>query len=94
MAPSFSKTPVSRRGFVRASATAGAGLVIVPRHVLGGPGHRAPSDTLNIAHIGVGGMGSGDVRGMANEGENIYALCDVDENQAAGSWDAFPRAKR
>ena len=37
---------------------------------------RAPSDKLNVACIGVGGMGESDVKGMA--GENIYALCDVD----------------
>ena len=84
----------SRRDFVRASGAAGLGLTIVPSRVLGGPRHRAPSDTLNVAHIGAGGMGGGDVRGMARVGENIYALCDVDERQAANSWSAFPRAKR
>jgi predicted dehydrogenase len=94
MPPSLPNDQVSRRGFVRTSAAAGAGLAIVPRHVLGGPRYRAPSDTLNVAHIGVGGMGGGDVRGIANTGENIYALCDVDENQASGSWGAFPQAKR
>ena len=34
-----------------------AGLAIVPRHVLG-RGFTAPSDTLNIAAVGVGGMGA------------------------------------
>ena len=94
MTPSVPNTPFSRRGFVQTTAAAGAGLAIVPAHVLGGPRHRAPSDTLNVAHIGVGGMGGGDVRGIAEQGENIYALCDVDENMAAGSWSAFPQAKR
>jgi predicted dehydrogenase len=68
--------------------------MIVPRRVLGGPGHTAPSDTLNVACIGVGGMGRSDVRGMANAGENIYALCDVDEHQAQTSYSAYPQAKR
>ncbi|MCG8469160.1 MAG: Gfo/Idh/MocA family oxidoreductase [Gemmatimonadetes bacterium] len=84
---------LSRRSFVRATATAGAGFSIVPAHVLGRTG-RPPSDTLNVAHIGVGGMGGADVAGMADVGENIYALCDVDENQAARSWGAHPSAKR
>lgn len=84
----------SRRGFVQTTAAAGAGLMIVPRRVLGGPRHRAPNDTLNVAHIGVGGMGRSDVRGMSEAGENIYALCDVDEHMAAGAWSAFPQAKR
>jgi predicted dehydrogenase len=84
----------SRRQFVRTSSVAGAGFTIMPRHVFGGPKYRAPSDTLNVAHIGVGGMGRGDVQGMANVGENIYALCDVDDNQASSAWSAFPQAKR
>lgn len=93
--PAPSPNPeLSRRGFVQTAAAASAGFAIVPGHVLGGPRHRAPSDTLNVAHIGVGGMGGGDVRGIASTGENIYALCDVDENMAAGSWSAFPGAKR
>jgi hypothetical protein len=49
---------ISRRGFVGGVAAA-AGLLIVPRHVLGGPGYQAPSDTVNIATVGwVHGMGS------------------------------------
>src|SRR5207244_12856733 len=69
-----------------------AGLfTIVPRHVLG-HGMRAPSDTLSVACIGVGGMGKNDVKGM--EGENIYALCDVDLKAAEDSFQAYPKAKR
>lgn len=67
-------------------------FTIVPRHVLGGPGYRAPSDTLNVACIGVGGMGRNDVRGIA--GENVYALCDVDWARAEDAFTTYPRAKR
>ncbi len=87
----MSKDELSRRRFVGHLA-AGASFTIVPRHVLGGPGFRAPSDTLNVACIGVGGMGRTDVRGMSVE--NIYALCDVDDNSAANAFNAHPRAKR
>lgn len=83
---------VPRRTFVGQLAAAGAAFHIVPRHVLGGPRYRAPSDTLNVACIGVGGMGANDVQGMS--GENIYALCDVDDNRAARSYNAHPQAKR
>jgi hypothetical protein len=31
--------------------------MIVPRHVLGGVGYNAPSDTVNFALIGAGGGG-------------------------------------
>ncbi len=90
----MARDPYSRRSFVRTTAAAGAGFSIVPAHVLGGPFHRAPSDTLNVAHIGVGGMGRGDVNGMSEAGENTFALCDVDERMAAASWSRFPAAKQ
>ncbi len=83
---------ISRRKFV-GDVGAGVAFAIVPRHVLG-RGRRAPSDTVNVACIGVGGMGANDVKGVAKAGANIYALCDVDEHQGAASFTAFPKAKR
>lgn len=84
----------SRRSFIKASATALAGFYFVPRHVLGGPGFVAPSDRLRVAGIGVGGMGSGDVRGVFNSGKvDFIALCDVDDTRAKGSVEAHPKAK-
>lgn len=67
---------LSRRNFIAGTALAATGLMIVPRHVLGGTGFTAPSDRLNIAGIGVGGMGGQNMLALA--GENIVALCDVD----------------
>jgi predicted dehydrogenase len=67
---------VSRRSFVGQAATLAAGITIVPRHVLGGPGYRAPSDTLNVAIVGAGGMGMANWSQLL--GENVVALCDVD----------------
>jgi predicted dehydrogenase len=49
---------VSRRDFLGSSALA-AGLLIVPRHVLGGPGETPPSQKLGGALIGCGGRGPG-----------------------------------
>jgi predicted dehydrogenase len=88
----MSEGKLSRRAAVQRIAGAGAALTIVPRHVLGGPGYQAPSDLLNIACIGVGGKGFSDVRGVS--GENIYALCDVDDERAARSFDQYPQARR
>jgi len=82
---------IPRRAFV-GDVAAAAAFTIVPRHVLG-RGFTPPSDKLNIACIGVGGMGANDVRGVGKT-ENIYALCDVDDKQAAQSVAAFPKAKR
>ncbi|MCU0649751.1 MAG: Gfo/Idh/MocA family oxidoreductase [Gemmatimonadaceae bacterium] len=82
----------SRRDFVSTAAALGAGVMIVPRHVLGGPGYIAPSDKLRVACIGVGGMGRNDVRGM--ESETIVALCDVDWSMAGDAFQSYPQARR
>src|SRR5688572_18918663 len=66
---------ISRRKFVTTVAATGAGLTIVPRHVLG-RGFQAPSDTVNIATVGIGGMGGSNTRALMSQ--NIVALCDVD----------------
>jgi len=79
---------ISRRQFLGQSAMATAGLMVVPRHVLGGPGQTAPSDLLNIGCVGVGGKGSSDIRSLSTE--NIIALCDVDDTQTA----RFLKSKR
>jgi predicted dehydrogenase len=49
---------------------------------------------VNVAGIGAGGMGGGDIATVARLGCNIVALCDVDEERAAGSFNAFPKARR
>jgi predicted dehydrogenase len=86
------KKSIDRRSFITRSAVAGAGMVVVPRHVIGGKGYTAPSDKLNIAAIGAGGMGAGNLSRC--EGENIVALCDVDFNMAAGSFKKYPKASQ
>jgi predicted dehydrogenase len=78
---------VSRRDFVADTAKLAAGVMIVPRHVIG-RGFRAPSDTLNFACVGIGGMGMNNASELVNAGENLVAACDVDfayvERQLAG----------
>ena len=73
---------ISRRTFVRDTSRAAAALaiapMIVPRHVLGGVGFRAPSRTLNVACVGIGGMGMSNMNALVQAGENIVAVCDVD----------------
>jgi predicted dehydrogenase len=75
---------VSRRKFVSDVAMSGAALAIVPRHVLG-RGFEAPSDTLNVAAVGVGGQGRGDLVNLVSQ--NIVALCDVDWDYAGKAFD-------
>ena len=73
---------LTRREFLGSTATAAAGLMIVPRHVLGGRGVQAPSDTLNIGCVGVGGKGTSDIWAVSTQ--NIVALADADDTQMAG----------
>ena len=47
---------LSRRQFVTQAASVSVAFTIVPRHVLGGEGHVAPSEKLNVAVIGCGGQ--------------------------------------
>jgi len=82
---------INRRQFL-GSAAAAAAFTFVPRHVLGGARYIAPSEKLNIACIGIGGMGAGDVGQFG--GENIVALCDVDWKRAAGTFQKLPNAKK
>jgi len=81
----------SRRSFLHASAAVAA-FTVVPRHVLAAAGEAAPSDKLRIAGIGVGGQGAGDLGEMT--GESIVALCDVDWERAADTFNKFPDARR
>jgi predicted dehydrogenase len=78
------KSVISRRKFLAESAITGAAFSIVPRHVLG-RGFVPPSDTLNIACVGVGGMGRANLINLASQ--NIVALCDVDWGYAGKALD-------
>jgi predicted dehydrogenase len=84
----------SRREFLAASAALGLSFTIVPRHVLGGQGQTPPSERINVAGIGCGGMGGGDIATVSKLGANYVALCDVDEARAAGTFKAHPQARR
>lgn len=83
----------SRRNFLKNSGLATAGFMIVPRHVLGGPGFIPPSDTLLIAGIGAGGKGRSDLSSFAESPNvKIVSMCDVDDRQAVESRKNFPSA--
>jgi predicted dehydrogenase len=64
------KEEMPRRDFVKKAALAGAGFYIVPRAVLGGPGHVAPSDMINVGLVGAGGKGR-------QNAEDLMKLQDV-----------------
>jgi len=84
---------VSRRKFLGATAAAGAGFMIVPRRVLGGPDHTAPSDILQVASIGGGGQAMHDMGQIARHDAAIVAVADVDKERGANAFKRFPDAK-
>ena len=85
----------SRREFVTTTGLVAAGVTIVPRHVLG-RGFAAPSDSFNVAIVGVGGMGRSNMTNLADH--NVVALCDVDwafcDKRIAMLADELPRLKK
>ncbi len=84
----------NRRSFLRtgvAAAGSVAAAMVVPGHVLGGPRDIPPSEKMNVAGIGIGGMGAGNLANLASE--NIVALCDVDPGYAAHTIKKYPKAK-
>ncbi len=85
---------ISRRSFLQRGTAAAAALTIVPSAVLGKThGHTAPTDKLNIAGVGIGGMGNANLKNMEKT-DNIVALCDVDWKYAKPVFDRHPQAKK
>ena len=67
-------------------------MQIVPNTILGkSHGHTVPSDKLNIAVVGIGGIGITNIQHVFKT-DNIVALCDVDWKYAKPVLDCFPRA--
>ena len=90
------KPGLSRRAFLgtlgKTSAAFAVAPLIVPRNVLGGPYFRAPSDTVNVACVGVGGMGKVNLANMNDMA--VTGLCDVDLDFAAPVFNTWPKAAR
>ncbi len=85
---------LTRRAFLAtttlsAVSTACAARVNTARVV---PGKISPNEKLNIAGIGIGGMGFSNLRACSTE--NIVALCDVDQVRAQEPYALFPNAKQ
>src|SRR5690348_15088815 len=73
-------------GLSRRGALAAPAAMFVPRRAFGA------SERLNIAGVGIGGMGAVYLRNC--ESENIVALCDVDDTVAAKTFARYPEARR
>jgi hypothetical protein len=84
---------ITRRSFIGRTGAVAAGLTILPSSVISGLGHRAPGDKLNIAVVGIGGMGNSNLKNVKGS-ENIVALCDVDWGYSKQVFADNPGAKQ
>jgi predicted dehydrogenase len=82
---------LTRREFLAQAGLLG-GIVILPSRVLGRAGQTPPSEKLNLACVGVGGMGFNDLKNWSDE--NVVALCDVDDRRAAEAFKLYPNVPR
>jgi hypothetical protein len=81
----------TRRQFLRYSALAAAGAATLTSYSQPRPRRLGAGDKLRLACVGAGGKGESDVQDCG--GEEIVALCDVDEGMAGKSRQSFPNAK-
>jgi predicted dehydrogenase len=81
-------TRLNRRALLKTGAAAAASLFAAPALLRGSN----LNDKLNIAIIGCGGRGAANLEGVS--GENIVALCDVNEAGIDAAARKFPGAKR
>lgn len=90
----MSQEPVgtSRRNFIKSASAGLAAFTILPSTVVYGLGHPAPVSKLNIAAIGVGGVGFRNLTHL--DSENIVALCDVDQDYGQKAFRRWSSAKR
>ncbi len=84
------KKRFGRRQFLAGTAAVTT-FTVIPRRVLGAPGQPSANNKLNVAGVGVNGMGGNDIRRVSRT-ENIVAICDVDANAAKRVAKPFPWA--
>jgi predicted dehydrogenase len=85
---------MNRRQFISSTALGVTMFSILPAKMVSGADRVAANDRINIAGIGVGPQGTGDIDAMAGERQNIVALCDVDDNYAAKTFQKYSSAKK
>jgi predicted dehydrogenase len=85
---------LTRRAFLAATTTTAISVYAAPPNTAKVvPGKLSPNEKMNIAAVGIGGMGRGNI-GACAATENIVALCDVDEVYGGGTFGEYPNAKR
>src|ERR1017187_1352870 len=87
-------TLINRRQFLCATSASVAAFQLLPASAVQGAERLAANDKLNVAGIGIGGQGGSDIDAVAGEGQNLVALCDVDDKYAAKKFAQYPKARQ
>ena len=85
---------LSRRNFLGTVGAATAGFTIIPRHVMPGNGYLQPSDTVNVAGIGIGARGAADIRGICDPEVPIVTPARTNTGQPFSKEELAARAAR
>lgn len=85
----LTNSSLTRRDFLRQSTLAMASIWLGSRSAWGKNG--SPNNRLNIGIIGTANRARENISGVS--GENIVALCDIDDHYLAAAAQKFPRAK-
>ena len=83
---------IDRRTAIKSASLAGVGVWLgssaTPTRA------ESTNEKLNVAFVGIGGQGGSNLRGVAGTGQNVVALCDVDEQRGGKGFERFPKARR
>ena len=86
------KARMNRRIFLKNTAVGGAGLIILGSSDL--VRTYGANERLNVALVGVAGRGDWFVTAIPNIGENVVAMCDVNEYKASRAFASMPKARK
>jgi len=86
------KNDLTRRRFIKNTASAGLAISVVPAHVLGGSGRVAPSDKINVALIGCGTQALKMLPGWLRR-EELQLVSVVDCNKESYDYPLWGRSK-
>src|SRR5882724_3966460 len=87
----ISNIPITRRRFLYSSALAAGAAAFAGPAIAASTRKLSANDKLNIGVVGVIGKGHSDMQCCS--GENIIAICDVDEKGSARARSDHPDAK-